>query len=209
MGHSLLTRRQLLIGAGAMAVTAPVLGTAGTAFADDEHQNERAGIVRWDLIDVTSGGVILSGGTDVSQDAASGDAISLTGSGQAQPRDEEATGGGTFVHKAADGTERARGVYVVTDFEDFTQAGGTLAGLGLTDGIGEIDDTTGGILVLDVRLIPDSGPTHDGVLTVNCNLPGGSDSSIEEGFKLSVLSFNFAQHGGNTLFHRLGGEQED
>src|SRR6266851_3263686 len=102
MGHSLLTRRQLLVGAGALAVTAPVLGTAGTAFADDEHPNERADIVRWDLIDISSGGVILSGGTDIGKDAASGDTVSLTGSGQAQPRDEEATGGGTFVHKAGD-----------------------------------------------------------------------------------------------------------
>jgi hypothetical protein len=208
MADSLLTRRQLLVSAGALAVAGPVIGMAGPAFADDKHGNEQARFVRWDLITITSR-VILSGGTDVGKDKASGDTVSLTGSGQAQPRDEEATGGGTFVHNAANGTERAHGLYVVTGFRSFRDAGGTLAGLGLTDGIGEIDDTTGGILVLDVQLIPSAGPTSAGVLTVDCILPGGSIPSIVEGFKLSVDSFHFVQDTGNTLFHAFGSEQQD
>jgi len=169
--------------------------------AGDEGKGK---LVRWDLVQIVSG-VVLAGGTDVGQDSASGDVVHLTGSGEAEPARREAAGGGTFVHQHRDGTEFAHGLYFVTGFKAFQNAGGTLVGTGLTDGIGELDETTGGILWLNVHLVPSSGPTHDAVLTVNCALPGGHPG-IEEGIKLSVGPFNFTQHGGATVFHVLRGD---
>jgi hypothetical protein len=206
MGDSPLTRRQLLVGAGALALTAPVLGSATAAFADDGRQKKRARLLRWDLVTFT-GGFVLPGGTDVGKDVASGDTVSLTGSGQAEPKDEEANGGGTFVHRAGDGTERAHGIYVVTGFRSFTRPGGSLVGVGVTDGIGELEDTIGGIVALDVSVMPSSEPAHPGVLTVDCNLPGG-DSSIHEGITLAFGPHRFVQDTGATLFHLLQGDSD-
>jgi hypothetical protein len=110
-----------------------------------------------------------------------------------------------FVHQHSNGTAFAHGVYVVTGFRAFENAGGTLVGTGLTDGIGELDETTGGILWLKVHLVPSSGPAHDGVLSVNCALPGGRPG-IEEGITLAVGTLTFTQHGGATLFHVVRGD---
>ena len=154
--------------------------------------------VRWDLIQFVQNTAIA--GTNVGRDTASGDTVSLTGSGDAEPAEKVAAGGGTFVHRHANGTEVLHGVYVVTGFMDWQPAGGTLAGLGLTDGIGHIDETSGGILTLAVRLFPSGGGHEDGVLIVNCNLPGVA-FDIEEGIGLDIGGFHFVQAGGFTLFH--------
>ncbi len=199
MAESRITRRQVLIGAGAVGVLGAL--APATALAGDEGKGK---LVRWDLVQIVSG-VVLAGGTDVGQDSATKDVVHLTGSGQAEQARREAAGGGTFVHQHGDGTEFAHGVYSVTGFKAFDNAGGTLVGTGLTDGIGELDDTTGGILWLNVHLVPSSGPTHDAVLSVNCALPGARPG-IEEGIELSVGPFNFTQHGGATVFHVLRGD---
>ncbi len=195
-----LTRRQVLIGAGAAGALGALAPTA--ALAGD---NGRGKLIRWDLVQVGPGGVVLAGGTDDGQDSATKDMVHLTGSGQAEPANREAAGGGTFVHQHRDGTAVAHGVYLVTGFKSFQNAGGSLAGTGLKDGIGEIQETTAGILSLNVHLVPSSGASLDGVLTVNCALP--PVSSIEEGITLSVGPFHFTQHGGFTLFHVLRGDE--
>jgi hypothetical protein len=56
-------------------------------------------------------------------------------------------------------------------------------------------------------LVPDSGPPHDGVLTIFCHAPGASGPD-DEGVTLSVneTPFNFTQDPekhGVTLFHIL------
>ena len=168
-------------------------------FADAENTDE-VDLLRWDLIQIVQG-VILAGGTDVGRDAATGDMVSLTGSGDARPGKHRATGGGTFVHKHANGSEVAHGVYVVTGFKSFVNGGGSLVGTGRTDGIDELNNTTGGLLSLSVRLMPASGGSADGVLEVHCDLPGGRPDT--EGIRLSVLTFKFAQASGFTLFHVL------
>src|SRR5262249_25579305 len=144
-------------------------------------------------------GTVLAGGSDVGRDAATGDTIILTGSGEARPQRHKSTGGGTFVHKHANGSEVAHGVYVVTAFNSFANGGGSLVGTGLTDGIDALNKTTGGLLKLKVHLTATSGLTADGALEVHCGLPGGKPE--EEGIRLSILTFNFVQDGGNTLFH--------
>ena len=195
-----ITRRQVLIGvggAGALGALAPTAALAG--------DNGRGKLVRWDLVQV-AGGVVLIGGTDDGLDSATSDVVHLTGSGQAEPATGEAAGGGTFLHQHSDETEVAHGVYVVTGFNSFQNAGGNLAPTGLADGIGEIGETAAGKLSLKVHLVASSGKSLDGVLTVNCNLPGAG-FKIEEGITLSVGPFHFTQAGGFTVFHVLRGDE--
>jgi hypothetical protein len=192
-----ISRRRILT-AGA-AGTLGILLTPEAAFAKNTKEVK---LLRWDLVEITSG-VVLAGGTDVARDARTGETIHLTGSGQAEPKDHSATGGGTFIHRHANGSEVAHGVYFVRGFRSFENADGTLVGTGLTDGIGELNETTGGVLSLDVRLLPASGGLVHGVLGVHCNLPGSTDNSIKEGVTLSVASLSFVQDTGATLFHVL------
>ena len=155
--------------------------------------------VRWDLVQIAQG-VVLPGGTDAGRDAGTGDTILMTGSGDAEPAEGNAAGGGTFVHRHANGTEVAHGVYVVTGFLSWDPAGGTLEGTGLTDGVGRIEEESSGILTLVVRLFPSGGGHADAVLGVNCNLPGATES-ITEGITLAVGNLRFVQNGGATLLH--------
>ena len=197
MGELRISRRRL-VGVGAASALG-VLLTPGGVLADGEN-GEEVELLRWDLIQIIQG-TILAGGTDVGRDAATGDTISLTGSGEARPQNRKATGGGTFIHKHANGSEVAHGVYVVTAFNSFANGGGSLVGTGLIDGIDVLSKTTGGLLKLKVHLTATSGLAADGTLEVHCSLPGGKPD--EEGIRLSILTFNFVQDGGNTLFHVL------
>ncbi len=198
-----LSRRQLLKAAGALGVAAVALDPT-KVFADDEEVE----LLRWDLIAITQG-VVLSGGQDKAKDAASGDEVTLTGSGQVEPKKERATGGGTFVVKHANGTEKVHGVYTVTGFESFKAAGGTLAGAGPIDGIGTLKQTMGGKLLMKVNLMASSGPSHPGVLGVDCALPG-VEFPITEGVTLTTGPLKFTTPTkGSTLFHVLHGEHRD
>jgi hypothetical protein len=199
MSEAVISRRRL-VGAGAVGALG-VLLAPGAVLAEGEN-GEEVELLRWDLIQIVQG-VVLAGGTDVAKDAASGDKMSLTGSGDVRPKSHKATGGGTFVHKHADGTKVADGVYVVTAFNSFANGGGTLVGTGLTDGIDVLNRTTGGVLKLSVHLMSSTGLQADGVLEVDCHLPGGRE--VPEGVKLSVPKFNlnFTADSGFTLFHVL------
>jgi hypothetical protein len=158
------------VGAGAIG-TLGVLLAPEAVFAGGDHREE-VELLRWDLIQIVEG-VVLAGGTDVARDAATGDKISLTGSGDVRPEKHKATGGCTFVHHHANGSEVGHGVCVVTGFKSFANGGGSLVGTGLTDGIDELSKTTGGLLLLKVHLQGTSGAAADGVLEVHCDLPGG------------------------------------
>jgi hypothetical protein len=199
-----ISRRQVLIGAGALGALGPFLGPA-TARADGE-----VGLLRWDLVAIKSAGTtteVVAGGTNQGKDNATQDTVDVTGSGQANLDEGTAAGGGTFVHKHSDGTVVASGVYVVTGLRSFQHLGGSLVPAGLVDGIGHIAATTGGILSLDIHGFLASGGTVNAVLNVHCNLPGASPAT-EEGVVLTVspapgVTFHFTQNGGVTLFHIL------
>jgi hypothetical protein len=152
--------------------------------------------VRWDLVQVVQG-TALAGGADVAKDAATGDTFTLTGSGNAEPAEREAAGGGTIVHHFANGRPDAAGVYVVTGFHGWQPGGGQLP---IADGIGEVSETSAGVLTLAIRIFRASGGFSDATLTVNCRLPGAT-VDVEEGIELSVGAFNAKQNGGVTLFH--------
>jgi hypothetical protein len=204
MSERRISRRQVLIGAGALGALGPFLGPAAARASDE------GGLLRWDLVAVASAGgtnVVLAGGTNQGKDSATLDTVDLTGSGQANADEGTAAGGGTFVHKHSDGSIVASGVYVVTGLNGFQNLGGNLGPTGLVDGIGEIAATTAGILSLSIRGFLASGGTVNGVLEVHCNLPGASPAT-EEGIVLTVspapgVTFHFTQNGGFTLFHIL------
>jgi hypothetical protein len=156
--------------------------------------------VRFDLVR-TIQNTVLAGGEDVGRDAASGDTVTLTASGEFKPATMEAAGGGTFVHQHANGTAVAHGVWVVTGFVSWEPAGGFLPSF-LTDGIGEVSEASAGIVTIHVELKPSSGGTVPATLSVNCALPGAA-FPIEEGITLNVGTFHFEQHSGLTVFHIL------
>ena len=158
---------------------------------------------RYDLVQVVQN-TVLAGGSDQATDATTHDTVTLTGSGQFKPGAGDATGGGTFVHRHAGGSEVAHGVWVATGFVSWQNLGGSLAGTGLTNGIAHNGDETAGILTLNVRRTKSTGGSPvDGVLEVHCDLPGAS-SPTEEGVVLKVGSFNFTQSGGFTVVNDLG-----
>jgi hypothetical protein len=213
----------VLLGLALGILLAATTATSSSPGNDRGEQNENGGqhnrFVRWDLV-LIANGVAVAGGTDVSTDAATKDTIALTGSGQAEPREDEASGGGTFVHKHADGSLVAKGAYVVTGFVSWQRLrGGDFAKTGLIDGLGngpgssvDEDEPTSGILTVSVRFIADGTPPGaglDGVLSVHCTLPdtvGGDFEGVT--VDLAGLSFTPAANAdpdahGVTLFHRL------
>ncbi len=157
---------------------------------------------RYDLVQVVQS-TVLAGGSDQAMDATSHDTVTLTGSGEFKPGARDAAGGGTFVHRHADGSEVAHGVWVVTGFVSWQNLGGSLAGTGLTNGVAHDGDETAGIVTLNVRLLPAGGSPVNGVLEVHCELPGSSPPT-KEGVVLKVGPFNFTQGGGLTVFNDLG-----
>ncbi len=211
----------VLLGLALGILLAATTATSSSPGNDRGEQNENGGqhnrFVRWDLV-LIANGVAVAGGTDVSTDAGTKDTIALTGSGHAEPRESEAAGGGTFVHKDADGTVVAKGAYVVTGFVSWQRLpGGNFAKTGLVDGIGngagsseDEGEPSSGILTNSVRFIPDgAAPSVDGVVSVHCNLPDTIGGDFE-GVTVDVAGLSFAPAAnadpnahGVTLFHRL------
>jgi len=180
----------------ALGVLVATTGAAG------QSAQQGQGIVRWDLPQILQG-TGIAGGSDQATDAATGDVVTLTGSGQANlgphPR---AAGGGTFVHTRTDGHGTqvvARGIYVVTGFISWQRDTGALP---VEDGIGFKEQASSGLLLLNVRLMSEGGSPLDGVLEIHCMLPGATFVTFE-GIVLKVGSFDFRASGGLTLFHVL------
>ena len=157
--------------------------------------------VRWDLISVQPPGAPVAGvccGIDTGRDAATGDTVDLTGSGKAIPAQRDATGGGTFIHRHADGSEVAHGFYLVTGFVSWQRRTGTFPLP--NDGIGHASQASAGLLTLNVRFFPEGGSPVDGVLTIHCHFPD-TPGPGDEGFSLVIGPFDFTQAGGATVFH--------
>jgi hypothetical protein len=191
----------------ALVLLGLVLGAlvaATSAFGD----HPRAKIVRWDLVEIANG-TAVAGGETVATEAATGESITLTGSGHVRPRSRAAFGGGTFVHEDADGNELASGSYHVTRFVSFKRLrGGNFAATGLIDGIGDPDEASSGIMTVKIRLMPDPATSTttdvtDAVLEVHCHLPQTVQETFE-GIRLTIGSRSFEpdpDRHGVTLFH--------
>src|SRR5206468_10451898 len=91
----------VLLGLALGIMLAATTATSSSPGNDRGEPNENGGqhnrFVRWDFL-VIANGVAVAGGTDVSTDPATKDTLALTGSGQVEPGENEAAGGGTFVH---------------------------------------------------------------------------------------------------------------
>jgi hypothetical protein len=165
--------------------------------------------VRWDLV-LISNGVAVAGGSDVATDSG-GDTLTLTGSGTVEPKESEGAGGGTWAFHGSDG-ETDHGVYYVTRFLSWQRlAGGDFAATGLIDGIGNgpgssrnENEPSSGILRLGIHFISDSGEEVNGILRVNCHLPG-TVVDVPEGIRVRIPKFDltFEPTSGVTLFHLL------
>jgi len=194
-----IERRELFKRAGvgsAALVSLPAF--AGTAWADDEDDGSDR---RRFYFDALSGQATTLGG---------GETVVMTGCGSFTQRSVQ--GGGEFVH--FDGTK--------IPSTDFINTGSWRATRFLSfEEIGTWGVAVGGILELEIKLLPCDGPAIRGAaLKVVCNLsPAGIVTSPfqQEGFTLTVpglAPFNpFTPNVGLTLFTRpceeLDDEEED
>ncbi len=179
--------------------------TAGVAGSPSES------VVRFDLVSIVDGGA-LSGGTAVSTAVGPtgfvGDTLTLTASGTAEPSEGEASGGGTFVHKAPDGTVKVAGFYTVTRFVSWRPTSGSFAATGLTDAIGSADEAHAGVLQVRVRFWSGGNVVANGLMTITCALPG-APAGLEEGVTVNAhpvgtdlhIRFTEKTAPGPTLFH--------
>jgi hypothetical protein len=197
---------RLLLIAAALAVAAMVTTAGGVT-------GTGARSLRWDFADVRNNEtLLLPSGSSMSKDAATGDTLTLTGSGQFTPTRRLVSGGGSFVHKHADGTTFAQGYYYATAFRSWRPGGGKLPKV-VTNRIvsrtqGQVLD---GILRMTVKLVPvvdgKPGAANTATLSVLCALPHNRLGLKEEdnGFDLSAgtLHFKHVPMGGDGIFHRL------
>jgi hypothetical protein len=165
----------------------------------------RAKIVRWDLVEIANG-TAVAGGVNVAT-AATGESLSITGSGDVRPRSHKAFGGGTYVFEDADGNEVESGSYRVTEFVSFRRLrGGNFAATGLIDGIGDPAEASSGIMTVKVRALAEGAPPEQGVdalLEVHCHLPETVEDTFE-GVRITVDGQVFEpdpDRHGVTLFH--------
>lgn len=202
-------RKRLSILGTIVALAALSVGAMAPAAHSNDDGDSRGRVVRWDLVQFVSG-VVLAGGSTVSVDEDTGETLTLTGSGHAEPQQEEAFGGGTFTHERESDTDLT-GAYYVTDFISWKTAAGSFEETGLIDGIGNPDGATAGVLTLRVAFVPEidgePGPTIRGKLIIDCALPG-APANLVEGVRIKIraLGLDFVQHEdpdtrGFTLFH--------
>ncbi|MBI2631704.1 hypothetical protein HYW75_01755 [Candidatus Pacearchaeota archaeon] len=138
-------------------------------------------------------------GPDISM-ARNGDTITLTGEGTFGTFPKMATGGGTFVHKNADGDVLGTGKWAATKLISFQPYGNASAQ-------GFPDNLEGGRVLLKVILDPDSvGPSFDGTLRITCLLGNKIPLKAKEGVRLDVrqIPINFNEEvSGETVFIRI------
>lgn len=111
-----------------------------------------------------AGGDFFGGTPDVSF-AANGDRIEITGEGKLSIHAKSVTGGGTFVHRDADGDVLAEGTWAAVRLKSF-QSYGPSPAFPPTFEAGEA--------IMAVDLWPDGGgPSIGGTFTLGCVLSGG------------------------------------
>src|SRR2546427_2470328 len=124
--------------------------------------------------------------------AANGDTVTIDATGTFRVAGHKVSGGGTFVHQAANGTVLATGSFEVerlTSFDPF--------GCGVAEGQPLPPEFCGGRVVMPVEIVghPASGGTEefDGVLTITClvgdRVPAGAEELDELNIP-GVIDFN-------------------
>jgi hypothetical protein len=132
--------------------------------------------------------------------ASDGATITISATGNFHAASNEASGSGTFVHRAANGTQLASGTFTVTRLTSFDPFGCSVAG-----GQPIPANVCGGVAVLQVHVIghPASGGTEEfnAVLTIDC-LVGSPPPGAAEGITFDapgVIDFN-SPVSGQTVF---------
>ncbi len=132
--------------------------------------------------------------------AANGDRIEINGDGELSIHPKSVTGGGTFVHKDADGNVLAEGTWAAVRLMSFQSYGPSPDFPSIFEA---------GKAIIAVDLSPDGdGPSIGGTFTLVCILPGGradDPGSAFEGMKLSLRggpNFNRPDPPSPTLFIR-------
>jgi len=125
--------------------------------------------------------------------AANGDTVEIKAMGTLSPMPRMASGGGTFVHKAPDGTVRASGDITVLGLVMFRSYGSSP----------DLPPTfVGGLALLRVHVQPAAGGSgFTATLVVDCEI-GNAPPGHGEGVRLvvqDVINFN-KKAGGATLF---------
>ena len=191
----------------ACLVAAAVWTTATPGVAGDASER----VVRFDNVNI-AGGAALAGGRSVSTATGPsgfvGDTLTLTLTGTAEPAEQEASGGGTFVHRAPDGSIKARGFYTVSRFVSWTRTSGSFKATGLIDAIGSADEAHAGVLKVRVQFWSHGSVAATGMMTITCALPGAPPGN-EEGVTVIAhpvgtdihILFTEKSDGGPTLFH--------
>jgi hypothetical protein len=147
--------------------------------------NAQAKHVRWDIMRFNSDFTAFSAGGTLSATAVDESKITLMGTGTfVQPASDRGTsnavtGGGTWNIQFPTGNNpsSASGTYTVEGLVQYTEAPGTFFGSGVTDNIGDVEDTHAGLGILSI-LYSDG---DRGILLVSCNLNGMTFPPIYEG----------------------------
>jgi len=131
--------------------------------------------------------------------AASGETIELNGAGTFTLANKSITAAGAFIHKSSTGEVVASGVWAVTEllsFQSYGLAPGALMlktqklkasrffplGLGMLAG----PMPAGGLALMRIRLLPDSGRPKDAILQVNCALGKAPPNQQGDGIRLAM-----------------------
>jgi hypothetical protein len=126
--------------------------------------------------------------------AASGDTIEISGAGELSLHPKSVGGGGTFTHRDPDGDVVGEGTWTATELLTFNDWGGSPL---------VPSDWRSGVAVIKIHL----SPGFDGVLKVQCHLPGGTlPHGFHEGVSLAIqgTNLNFTHEvSGVTLFIAL------
>jgi hypothetical protein len=131
--------------------------------------------------------------------AASGETIELSGAGTLSLANKSITAAGAFTHKSSTGEVVASGVWTVTELLSF-QSYGLAPGAPMLKaqklkasrffpmGLGMLAGPmpAGGLALMRIRLLPDSGRPKDAILQVNCALGKVPPNQQGDGIRLAM-----------------------
>jgi hypothetical protein len=112
--------------------------------------------------------------------ANNGDTLTVQAGGDLNPAAMTASGSGTFVHKDAGGNVLAQGTFTANSLIMFKSYGTTVIGGNTLEG---------GLALIRVHGVSDSGFKFDAILRVDCVL-GHPPAGADEGFRLVVQTFD-------------------
>jgi hypothetical protein len=144
--------------------------------------------------------------------AANGDTIEISGAGTISLANKSVTAAGAFTQKSSAGEILSTGVWTASEllsFKSYGIAPGALMreaqkfrssqfsplGLGMLAG----PLPAGGLALLHIRLLPDTGGPKDGLLQVNCAKGRAPENQQEDRIRLAI------QGGGPTFDERVTG----